>query len=262
GKGISRMAVKQVIYNIPGYLMMEESLQRVALLIGEDGINRLQNSTVLVVGIGGVGSYCVEALARSGIGNIILVDGDDIAPSNLNRQIHAVYDSIGKSKTEVMKERVLSYQKNCNIKTFDMFYNKEVNQKIFIEKIDFVVDAIDTISCKLDLIEICKEKDIPFISSLGMANRFDPTQIEITDLSKTEYDPLAKAMRTQVRKREIKGKIPVIFSKEHPFVQHQIIEEDALTRKEKMPPASMCFVPATAGLTCASYVVKKILENK
>ncbi|MEG0841444.1 MAG: tRNA threonylcarbamoyladenosine dehydratase [Erysipelotrichaceae bacterium] len=241
---------------------MEESLQRVALLIGQEGIDKLQNCTVLVVGIGGVGSYCVEALARSGIKKLVLVDGDTIAPSNLNRQIHATYETIGQSKTKVMKERILTYQKGCEIKTIDDFYSEKINATIFQEKIDFVVDAIDTISCKLDLIEACKQKGIPFISSLGMANRLDPTKLEITDLSKTTYDPLAKVMRNQVKKRCIRGKIPVIFSSEHPIHQHQIVEEGASIRKEKMPPASMCFVPAAAGLACAAYVIQELLAQE
>lgn len=241
---------------------MDSTLQRVELLIGKDGIDKLNQATVLIIGVGGVGSYCAEGLARSGVGHLILVDGDEVALSNLNRQIHAVYDTVGKSKTMVMKDRILSYQKDCDVKALDLFYTKDINDVIFEGHIDYVVDAIDTVTSKLDLIETCVEKGIPFISSLGMANRFDPTQIEITDISKTSYDPLAKVIRTQIRKRRIRGKIPVVFSKEHPFVQHKIINEEGKTRKEKMPPASTCFVPATAGLSCASYIVQKILGKK
>lgn len=241
---------------------MDSTLQRVELLIGKDGIDKLNQATVLIIGVGGVGSYCAEGLARSGVGHLILVDGDEVALSNLNRQIHAVYDTVGKSKTMVMKDRILSYQKDCDVKALDLFYTKDINDVVFDGHIDYVVDAIDTVTSKLDLIETCVEKGIPFISSLGMANRFDPTQIEITDISKTSYDPLAKVIRTQIRKRRIRGKIPVVFSREHPFVQHKIINEEGKTRKEKMPPASTCFVPATAGLSCASYIVKKILGKK
>lgn len=242
---------------------MREELQRVALLCGEDGVERLSRSTVMVVGIGGVGSYSAEALARSGIGSIILVDGDDVALSNLNRQIHAVYETVGKPKTKVMADRIQSYNRECHVITHQCFYNKDVNAQLFDSiNVDFVIDAIDTITCKLDLIEACRERNIAMISSLGMANRLDPTQIEITDLSKTSYDPLAKVMRNLVKKRGIKGKVPVIFSKEHPMTQHIIIKEDGKTRKEKMPPASTCFVPSAAGLAAASYAVRYILNKE
>lgn len=237
---------------------MESSMQRTILLLGDGKVARLKEAVVMVVGVGGVGSYCAEALARCGIGTLILVDGDVVAPSNLNRQIHAVYDTIGKEKTMVMKNRIHSYQKDCKVITHTMFYDASKNEELFDRPVDFVVDAIDTISSKLDLIAYCLEHQIPFISSLGMANRLDPTCVYISELMKTEYDPLAKVMRNQVRKRRIKGKIPVVFSKEHPSVQRVVVNEDGKTRKEKMPPASSPFVPAAAGLACASYVVSKL----
>lgn len=241
---------------------METPLQRMELLIGKEQLERIQRACVIVVGIGGVGSYSAEALARCGIGKLILVDGDCVAPSNLNRQIHANFDTIGRSKTEVMKERIQTYRKDCEIICHDMFYNGEVNDILFQEPVDFVVDAIDTMSSKLDLITYCLAHQIPFISSTGMANRMDPTQIEISELMKTSYDPVAKIMRTLVRKQRIKGKIPVIWSKEHPSVQTQIINENGVTRKQKMPPASSPFVPSAAGLACASYAIRKILEKE
>lgn len=237
-------------------------MQRMELLVGNTGLDKLKNATVLVVGVGGVGSYCAEALARSGVGTLILVDGDQVAPSNLNRQIHAVYETIGKDKTEVMKERILSYQKDCNVICHTMFYEESKNQEVFSNDIDFVVDAIDTVKSKLALITYCLEHKIPFISSLGMANRMDPTTVEISELMKTEYDPLAKIMRNLVRKHRLKGKIPVVYAKEHPTMQTKIVNENGVTRKEKMPPASSPFVPAAAGLACASYVVRKLLEKR
>lgn len=236
-------------------------MQRTELLLGKEKVEQLRNAVVMVVGIGGVGSYCVEALARCGIGTLILVDGDHVAVSNLNRQIHAVYDTVGKEKTLVMKARILSYQKECEVITHTLFYDASKNDILFDRNIDFVVDAIDTISSKLDLITYCLEHQIPFISSLGMANRLDPTCVRVTELMKTEYDPLAKVMRNQVRKRRLRGKIPVVFSTEHPTVQRVIVNEEGKTRKEKMPPASSPFVPAAAGLACASYVVRN-LEKK
>lgn len=241
---------------------MENTMQRTELLIGSNGVNALQNTTVLIVGVGGVGSYCAEALARAGIGRIILVDGDIIAPSNLNRQIHAVFDTIGREKTQVMKERINTYQKNCDVICHTIFYDASKNEELFSEKIDFVVDAIDTVTSKVDLIEYCLKNKISFISSMGMANRLDATQISICDLMKTSYDPLAKVMRNLIRKKKIHGKIPVIYSSEHPSVQTIIVNEDGKTRKEKMPPASSPFVPAAAGLAGASYIVRMILSRK
>lgn len=240
---------------------MDQSLERIRLLIGEEGLEALAQATVMVVGIGGVGSFCAEALARCGVKNLILVDGDVVAESNLNRQIHAQYSTIGKAKVEVMEERIHTYQKDCKVIKKKIFYDASHNEELFSQPVDFVIDAIDTISSKADLIAFCKKHKIPFISSMGMANRWDPTKLECMDLMKTSYDPLAKVLRQIIRKRKIRGKIPVICSTEKPFVQHQIINEQGRTRKEKMPPASNPFVPSTAGLTCASIAVRTILKK-
>ena len=241
---------------------METALQRMELLIGKDGMDALANATVMIVGIGGVGSYAAEALARSGIGTLILVDGDQIACSNLNRQIHATYATLHQSKTAAMKERIQSYRKDCTIICHDMFYEEEKNTLLFQEPVDFVVDAIDTMTCKLALIQYCLQHKIPFISSMGMANRLDPTKIEITELMKTSYDPVAKIMRNLIRKHHIKGKIPVVYSSEQPMIQHVIVNEEGTTRKQKMPPASSPFVPSAAGLAIASYALQQIRNKK
>lgn len=243
-------------------MMIETPLQRMELLVRKENLEKLQNATVLVVGVGGVGSYAIEALARCGVGNLILVDGDVVAISNLNRQIHANFETIGKSKTQVMKERIETYRKDCNVIRYDMFYNEEANKVIFENKIDFVVDAIDTMSSKLTLIKYCKKHKIPFISSMGMANRMDPTKVQVCDLMKTTYDPVAKVMRNLVRKEKIRGKIPVVWSSEHPSVQTVIVNENGITRKQKQPPASSPFVPSAAGLAIASYVTRYIMEKK
>jgi len=240
---------------------METVLQRTELLLGNKRLTYLKKASVMVIGIGGVGSYCAEALARCGIGKIHLADGDQIVPSNLNRQIHATYETIGKEKTEVMKQRILSFRSDCEVVCHPIFYDASKNDILFQDPVDFVVDAIDTISSKLDLITYCLAHDIAFISSLGMANRIDPTSIIVTELMKTNYDPLAKAMRTQVRKRGICGKIPVVFSNEHPNRQINMVNEEKTIRKEKFPLASSPFVPAAAGLACASYAVRTILEQ-
>lgn len=235
--------------------------ERTELLLGNTQIQRLQQATVMIVGIGGVGSYCAEALARSGIGRLVLVDHDTVSISNLNRQIHATYETIGKLKTDVMKERILSYRKDCEVLTYPLFYQAEANSELFQTPIDFVVDAIDTVSAKLELISYCLEHKLPFISSMGMANRMDPTAIQITELMKTSYDPLAKVMRSQVRKKRLKGKIPVVYSSEQPVKQNKTVDPDGETRKMRIPPASSPFVPTAAGLACASYAVKTILSG-
>ena len=241
---------------------METPLQRMELLIGSSNMEKLQNACVMVVGVGGVGSYSAEALARCGIGKLILVDGDQVAPSNLNRQIHATFDTIGRSKTEVMKERIDTFRKDCEVIRYDMFYDESKNEELFSMEIDFVVDAIDTMSSKLSLIQYCLFHKIPFISSMGMANRMDPTKVEITELMKTSYDPVAKIMRNLIRKHHIKGKVPVVYSSEQPTIQSKIINENGTTRKQKMPPASSPFVPSSAGLAIASYAVNKIISKE
>lgn len=240
---------------------MEAYDERTRLLLGNKQVEILKDATVMIVGIGGVGSYCAEALARCGIGRLLLVDHDCVSDSNLNRQIHATYDTIGRPKTEVMKERIFSYQKDCEVILYPMFYQAENNKELFENKIDFVVDAIDTISAKLDLIAYCLEHKIDFISCLGMANRLDSTAVCISELMKTSYDPLAKVMRSQVRKRRLKGKIPVVFSTEQPIKQNVEKYPDAPTRKLRIPPASSPFVPAAAGLACAGYAVRKIING-
>ena len=186
---------------------MEQADTRTKLLIGEEGAAVLKARTVCVLGIGGVGSFCVEALARSGIGRLILVDGDVVAPSNLNRQLMAVQETIGKAKTEAMAERIRQYRSDIEIRCVNRFYDASLNEELFCEPIDFVVDAIDTLSSKRDCIEYCLLHQIPFISSMGMANRLDPTKLTIMELMKTTYDPLAKVMRSMMRKSVVKGKL-------------------------------------------------------
>lgn len=240
---------------------MKEALERMKLLIGDEGIQKLKNTSVMIVGIGGVGSYSAEALARCGIGHLILVDGDEVALSNLNRQIHATFDTVGRSKTAVMHERINLYRDDCEVLEEPIFYSAAENEKLLTYQPDYIIDAIDTVTCKADLIEMAHNHSIPFISSLGMANRFDPTRIETTDLWKTSYDPLAKAMRSQLRKRGIRYRVPVLFSTEPPFVQRTVVDPDAATRKAKMPPASTPFVPSAAGLAAASYIIRQILNT-
>lgn len=235
------------------------TLERVELLIGQTNLEKLKNATVLIVGVGGVGSYAAEALARTGVGTIILVDKDRIVASNLNRQIHATYSTIGQAKTTVMKNRILSYNQDCNVIEHSIFYSNKVNDLIFNQKIDFVIDAIDTLKPKFELIQTCLWKKIPFISSLGMANRLDASLVRTGYLHETTYCPVAKNLRKLVKKHRILRKIPVIYSLEQPITQSTIVSESTI-RKEQMPPASVAFSPATAGMMAASKAVMAILK--
>ena len=238
--------------------MKHNRLQRLELLIQEEKIKELQAACVLVMGLGGVGGNATEALARSGIGKLILVDGDIVQESNTNRQLIASIHTIGQDKVQAMKDRILAINPDCEVVVHKEFFDGS-KKELFDEKIDFVIDAIDTISSKLDLIEICIEKKIPFISCLGMANRFDPSRLKVTRLDKTENDPFAKAVRAAVRKRGMSLKIPVVFSEEIPVKQNKVVNEEGETRKEQIPPGSTAFVPPAAGLLCASYVVRVLL---
>lgn len=234
---------------------MSNPLERVELLVGKDKVDSLRNATVLIVGVGGVGSYAAEALARSGIGKLILVDNDVVALSNLNRQIMATFNTLGEKKTECMKERIKMYNEHCEVECIQEFFSMEL-EYLFKQKIDYVIDAIDTVQAKMDLIELCHKYELPCISSLGMANRFDPSKVLQTTLDKTTYDPLAKALRDIAKKRKIYYKIHVVFSSEIPYKQNVELNPDGKTRKERIPPASMVFVPAASGLLCASIVTR------
>lgn len=241
--------------------MKEETpWQRLELLVGKEKLDRLRQACVLVVGIGGVGGYAAEALARSGIGKLILVDADTVALSNLNRQIIAEIPTVGRPKTEVMAERIARIAPDCEVVGLRQFFDADC-EFLFDQKIDYVVDAIDTLTPKLALIAMTQAHHIPSISSLGMANRFDPTRLQITTLDKTSYDPLARALRQMARKQGIApSSIPVVWSSEMPLTQNQLVDENGATRKQKYPPASTIFVPAAAGLTCASAVFQALIS--
>ena len=230
---------------------MDEQFQREIMLIGKENLEKLKKSKVIIYGIGGVGSFVCEALARAGIGNLILVDYDKIETTNLNRQIHALHSTIGEQKTEAMKNRILDINPKAKVETY---YNKETKEKeeeLINETINYVIDCVDTITTKLKLIETAKRKNIPIISSMGTGNKLDPTKFEITDIYKTSVCPLAKVMRKELKKRNIKN-LKVVYSKEEPKTQ--------IENQEKRTPASISFVPSVAGLIIASEVVKDILK--
>lgn len=224
--------------------------ERSALLLGNEALEILKNKTVLVVGIGGVGSFCVEALARTGIGHLILVDKDKIESSNINRQLLATTETIDQVKVIVMKKRIQTLNPECRVDTYDCFYDCSMDEKIFSQKIDFVIDCIDSIKSKQDLAMACIQRDIPFLSSMGTARRLDPSKLEIMELEKTSYDPIAKRMRNWKRKNKIRNKIWVVCSTEPP----RPVEAGK-------PLPSMIFVPASAGLLLASECVKKLINK-
>ena len=221
---------------------------RLKLLIG-DKFEKLRNKTVLIVGVGGVGGYALESIVRSGVNNIIIVDNDRVDITNLNRQIISLHSNIGELKVEVCKKRVLDINPDCNIKVYDTYLNKENTIELFENKIDYVIDACDTTEVKMELIRICHNKNIKLISSMGTGRKMNPSLLEITDITKTCYDPLAKKIRKMVKDERIKGKVMVVSSKEKPM------ESDSKII------GSNSFVPATAGLLCASYVINDIVGD-
>ena len=229
--------------------MKEEWKSRTELLIGKDNIQKLANSKVIVYGIGGVGSFVVEGLVRAGVENIILVDNDVISPSNLNRQIHATITNIGKLKVDCMKDRILSINPNVNVEIYIPQDIEEGEETLIDNTIDYVVDAVDTITTKLKLIQKAKEKQIPIISCMGTGNKLDPTKFEIVDIYKTSVCPLAKVMRKELKKRGIQD-LKVLYSKEEP-IKHDV---------ESRTPASISFVPSVAGMMIAGEVIKGIIK--
>lgn len=230
-----------------------DRFKRSELIIGTDAQEALRQSKVIVFGIGGVGSYVAEALARAGIGSISLVDSDVVCESNINRQIIALESTIGKPKTEVMQSRIKDINSECDVKAYQVFYTKE--KEIDISCYDYVIDAIDTVTSKLILIEEATKHNIPIISCMGTGNKLNPTMFEITDIYKTSVCPLARVMRTELKKRGIK-KLKVLYSKEEP-IKPTTIDND--TRRQT--PGSISFVPSVAGLIIAGEVVKDIIKK-
>jgi len=244
---------------------MSERFLRNELYFGKEMSDKFKEVKVCVVGLGGVGSYAVEALVRLGVENFVIIDKDKVDITNLNRQLIALESTLGKDKTSVVKERILDINPNAVVKEYNMFFNKENSHVIIDEKVDYVIDAIDTITCKWELIKLCLDNNIKFISSMGMGNREDLTKIDITTLDKTNYDPVAKKLREFIRKenrdKDMK-KINVVFSSEIPKKQSNIIKDNGNTLKENCPPSSIIFTPSVAGLLCAYYVRKNLLNNK
>ena len=228
---------------------------RTELLIGKDGVEKLANAKVAIFGIGGVGSFVVEALARSGIGNFVLVDNDEVDITNLNRQIIATHKTIGKPKVEIAGERILDINPNANVEIYREFFMPE-SKGILDNSIDYIVDAVDTVTAKIELVVRAEKMNIPIISSMGTGNKLDPTRFEVTDIYKTSVCPLAKVMRKELKQRGIK-KLKVVFSKEEPI---KPLNSNELTNKKQVP-GSISFVPSVAGLIVAGEVIKDIIKK-
>lgn len=235
---------------------MLNQFSRTEMLIGKEGIKKLSNAKVAIFGIGGVGSYVAEALARSGVGNFILVDNDKVTITNINRQIIATTKTIGQYKVDLMEERILDINPNAKIETYKTFYMPDCKEKILDNSVSYVVDAIDTVTAKIFLIEEATRLSIPVISSMGTGNKLDPSKFEITDIYKTSVCPLAKVMRKELRQRNIK-KLNVLYSKEEPIKLQKNTEEET---KKRQVPGSIAFSPSVAGLMIASKVVKDLIN--
>ena len=232
---------------------MLDQFSRTELIIGKEGINKLKNSKVAVFGLGGVGSYVVEGLVRAGIGNLVLVDHDTVDITNLNRQIIATHNTIGKPKVEVSKERILSINPNASVEIYQEFFMPET-KGIIDSSVNYIVDCIDTVTAKIELVLRANELKIPIISCMGTGNKFDPTKFEIADIYKTSVCPLAKVMRKELKLRGIK-ELKVLYSKEEPV---KVTAEDSA--KGKHAPGSISFVPSVAGLIISGEIIKDIIK--
>ncbi|MEG1004254.1 tRNA threonylcarbamoyladenosine dehydratase [Clostridium sp.] len=249
--------------------MAQHSLSRTELLIGKEGLDKLKESKVVVFGVGGVGSFTVEALTRAGVGNLVLIDDDTVCLTNLNRQIHATYNTISKVKVDVMKDRVLSINHKCNVITHQTFVTPDNITEFITDDVDYVVDAIDTVTAKIALAKYCYENDIKIISSMGTGNKFDPTQFKVSDVFKTKVCPLAKVMRRELKARGVK-KLKVVYSEEQPTKPRT---EDVVTCKtgcvctggtkkcaeKRQIPGSISFVPPVAGMIIGGEVIKDLI---
>lgn len=234
---------------------MEQMFERTALLLGEQALDKLRNSHVAVFGVGGVGGYVVEALARSGVGKIDVVDNDAVSVSNLNRQIIALESTVGMDKVKVISQRVSRINPNCRVREINSFYLPENADDFDFAEYDYVADAIDTVSGKISLAEECEKAGTKIISSMGTGNKLDPTAFEVTDIYKTSVCPLARVMRRELKKRGVSS-LKVVYSKEEPH----IAGEKVFGENGKAIPGSCSFVPPVAGLIMAGEIIKDLIK--
>ena len=232
---------------------------RTRLLLGDEAMDKLKAARVAVFGVGGVGGYVVEALVRSGVGALDLIDSDTVSETNINRQIIALHSTVGKLKVEVAKERALDINPACQIRTYPIFYLPETADQFDFTAYDYVVDAIDTVAGKLMLVQAAQEAGVPVISSMGAGNKLDPSRFEVADIYKTSVCPLAKVMRYECRKRGIRH-LKVVYSKEEPLKPAAETDE-APTGSRRSVPGSVAFVPSAAGLMIAGEVVKDLIAR-
>lgn len=247
---------------------MSDQFIRTRLLIGDEPLKKLAAAKIAVFGVGGVGGFCVEALARAGVGTLHLYDDDTVSESNLNRQLIALHSTIGRPKVEVMAQRVLDINPDCKVRAFPMFYLPENADQVDLSQYDYVIDAIDTVAAKLELAVRCTALHIPLISAMGSGNKLDPTSFTVTDISKTKGCPLARIMRKELRKRGI-DHLKVVYSEEEPLTPAQPPETEApVTASETRPggpgrratPGSISYVPAAAGFVLAGAVLRDLGE--
>ena len=246
---------------------MSDQLIRTRLLIGDEPVERLRSARVAVFGVGGVGGFCVEALARAGVGTLHLYDDDTVSESNLNRQIAALHSTLGQPKAEVMAQRVKDINPDCQVMAIRMFYLPQNADEVDLAQYDYVIDCIDTVAAKLELVSRCIALQVKIISAMGSGNKLDPTAFQITDISKTQGCPLARVMRKELRKRGIEH-LKVVYSTELPRSPIRPMETEAPATTDTRPgstarrdtPGSISFVPAAAGLVLASAVVRELGE--
>ncbi len=233
---------------------MSERFSRTEAMIGKDAMNKIHNSRVIVFGVGGVGGHAVEALARSGVGHIAVVDFDIVEETNVNRQLVALNSTIGKSKVEVLKDRLLDINPELEVEAIEKFYLPENEKEFDLSKYDYIIDAVDNMSAKISLVMRASELNTPIISAMGAGNKVEPTMLEVSDIYKTSVDPLAKILRKELRVRGIK-KLKVVYSKEEP------IKVDLKDEKRRAIPGSTSFVPPAMGLIIASEVIKDLIKD-
>ena len=238
--------------------MVEENFVRTAMLIGEESVKKLNNSFVCVFGVGGVGGYCAEALARSGVGKITVVDNDKIAVSNINRQIIATFSTVGELKVDAVKKRLLDINPKIIVTALPDFFGTETADKYDFSSFDYVVDAIDTVSAKLLLAEKCNAAGVKLISAMGAGNKLDPIAFKVADISKTSVCPLAKVMRRELKKRGI-SHLKVVYSEEQPATPIAELNSEKNTVR-RQTPSSISFVPPVVGMIIASEVIKDLIK--
>ncbi len=246
------------IYFVKRNVFMSDRLSRTRALLGEEAMERLKNAHVAVFGIGGVGGYAVEALARSGVGKITLVDSDSVSTTNINRQIHALVSTVGMPKVEAAKTRILDISPDIEVNAVQMFYSADTQEHFDFCEYDYIIDAIDTVSSKILLIENADKCKTPIVSSMGTGNKLDPSRLEVEDIFKTSVCPLARVMRNELKKRGIKN-LKVVYSKEEPIKPAEMSEQ--LPPGKHAIPASTAFVPAAAGLLLSSVVIRALSQK-